>query len=116
MDNLVPGGIAVAGGSVEPPKMPSADLINFRFDQSDKQMSEVSRKLDHLSNSFVTKEEVAAFRDECNMKIADIQRQADADKANRRWWNRMLATATFSALFVSLGTLFIYVILKIHTP
>lgn len=116
MDNRETNGIMVAAGSVEPPKMPSADLINFRFDQSDKQMSEVNRKLDHLTNSFVTKEEVAALRDECNMKIAEIQRSADTDKANRRWWNRMLATATFSALFVSLGTLIIYVILKIHTP
>lgn len=41
-------------------QMPSADLINFRFDQSDRKTDEISSKLDTMSETFATKEELRA--------------------------------------------------------
>lgn len=38
-------------------QMPSADLINFRFDQTDKGMSELKDMISALAGTFVTKEE-----------------------------------------------------------
>lgn len=38
--------------------MPSADLINFRFDQNDKKTDELGSKLDNLIHNFASKEEL----------------------------------------------------------
>lgn len=94
--------VTMAGGTVEPPKMPSADLINYRFDQADKQFAEISGKIDHLANNFVTKEELQVV-------VNDLE----SFKNDRKWWTRMMTSASISALLVSLGTLIVYLILRI---
>jgi hypothetical protein len=76
MDKSTAGIIDMAG-NVEPPKMPSADLINFRFDQSDKQMSEVNRKLDQLTSNFATKAEVLTMKEEHVAKMLEMQHGND---------------------------------------
>lgn len=88
--------------AVEQPKMPSADLINYRFDQTDKKFVELGAKLDHLTNHFATKQD-----------FAELQRRLDAHLSERRWKSRMLATAAYGALFLSLGTLVVALILSL---
>lgn len=44
--------------------MPSADLINFRFDQNDRKTDSLSRKLDKLTIHFATKEEFMDLRNQ----------------------------------------------------
>lgn len=99
--------------TVEQPKMPSADLINYRFDNIEKIQKSTNDKLDMLTNNFLTREEAQTLTQERDAKIADIQRQLDADRAERRWKTRMIATAAYSALFVSVGTFIVYALLRI---
>lgn len=40
--------------------MPSADLINFRFDQTDKNIATLDRKVVALTSTYATKEELSS--------------------------------------------------------
>lgn len=75
-----------------PVPMPSADLVTFRFDQMDKEMSSLHSKLDNLTINFATKEE-----------FATVQRQMD----NWRWYLRAMVVAVFTALSTAIGSLLI---------
>jgi hypothetical protein len=50
--------------------LPSADLIIYRFDQIDAQLQATNTKLDRMTTSFVTKEEVANLKAE---RLAQIK-------------------------------------------
>jgi Flp pilus assembly protein TadB len=58
----------VASGTVP---LPSADLINYRFDQTDKKFEEMFTKMDNLGTSYLTKEEATAKRAEVEGRLKD---------------------------------------------
>lgn len=46
--------------------MPSADLINYRFDQNDKKTEAISRKLDKIVSNFASKEDLTVIEERLN--------------------------------------------------
>ncbi len=101
---------------VEQPKMPSADLINYRFDMIDNKLLETGIKLDKLTLSFATKEEAHAVKEDLLTQIAALQGQISAERADRRWRNRMISSAAVGALLVSLGTLIVWLLAGARKP
>lgn len=86
-------------------QMPSADLINYRFDQNDKNVKELkdesaknfedlNGKLDTLTNTFATKEELKVVDDVHKAEVAAINKRLD----NFVWYWRALIIAVFTAL------------------
>jgi hypothetical protein len=69
---------------VQPPEaaavvpLPSADLINYRFDQTDGKFAEISRKIDKISGSFVTKEESFMKRQEYEHRFDEQDKRHEA--------------------------------------
>lgn len=85
--------------------MPSADLINFRFDQQDKSIKELkadnkqnfdalSNKLDMLTNTFITKEEARVLKEERDAKFREI----DKKFSSYQWYWRAAVVAILSAI------------------
>lgn len=68
--------------------LPSADLITYRFDQTDKKFDDLNLKLDKLTNNFASKEELQYVKEE-----------ADKTFANYRWYWRSI----FTALLLCIG-------------
>lgn len=60
-------------------QMPSADLINFRFDKVEKTLEKFDIKLDHLGNTFETKEQAQE-------EYSQIWKELNALRANVKWW------------------------------
>jgi hypothetical protein len=81
--------------------VPSADLINYRFDQSDKRFDDMSNKLDQIlmqNANFVTEQQV--------QKLIDNSLQATNDTLNSwRWYLRALVSATLLALATAIFNL-----------
>jgi len=57
--------------------LPSADLIIYRFDQIDAQLEATNIKLDHMANSFATREEVANLRSERMAQLKVLENRID---------------------------------------
>lgn len=70
--------------------MPSADLITYRFDQTDKKLEDLKTQMTNMSNAFATKEELAA-----------VDKRID----NWVWYFRALLIAVFGALFTAIAGL-----------
>lgn len=94
--------------------MPSADLLNYRFDQVDQNFKEVKEQLAALVSNFITKEEAQMLKDERDAKIEALRiEHGNALKAltdrldTQRWYWRAIVTAVLFALAASLGSLFI---------
>lgn len=85
-------------------QMPSADLINFRFDQTDRQFDELKNTLTKLTNNFVTREEAQALREERDGRIAEITRRLDS----YRWYMRSIISAVLLALFTATASLLLH--------
>lgn len=68
--------------------MPSADLINFRFDQQDKKFDELNAKLDALTIGFLTKEEARNLKEEHDKDISALWKKFD----DQRWYWRAVFT------------------------
>lgn len=73
-----------------PVPMPSADLVTFRFDQIDKEMTSLHTKLDGLTVNFATKDEVSI-----------INKRLD----NYTWYWRAIVTAVLTALGIAIVAL-----------
>jgi len=56
---------------------PSADLINFRFDQNDKAVAKLDHKLDTLFEQIVTPKEMAEHKTDDALIHLDIYRRLD---------------------------------------
>lgn len=81
--------------------VPSADLINYRFDQTDKKFEDVGTKLDQIliqNQHFVTEDRVAAM-------IADSLRPIHQTFEIHRWYWRAIFTATLLALGTAVANL-----------
>lgn len=84
-------------------QMPSADLINYRFDQLDKSNAEVKLLIASLGDTFASKEEVKAGDDAAQEKIVAINKRLDN-------WARVLwavVSAALLALATSIANFFI---------
>jgi TolA-binding protein len=55
--------------------LPSADLLNYRLDQTDKKIDDLSVKIDGLTGSFLTKEEALMVRQQFEQKLTELQTQ-----------------------------------------
>lgn len=53
--------------------LPSADLLNYRLDQTDKKIDDLSAKIDSALGSFLTKEEALMVRQQYDLKLAEIR-------------------------------------------
>lgn len=80
--------------------VPSADLINYRFDQNDKALKEMkdestkrfdalNTKLDDITTTFLTKEEAHSLKEEHDKDIRAIWKKFD----DQRWYWRAIVTA-----------------------
>ena len=83
---------------VEIPKLPSADLINYRFDQIDGSFKEIKDTLRNMQEQAVPRSEIMMMKKERDDKIMDIQDQVDELKANNKWWFRSIITALLLAI------------------
>lgn len=52
--------------------LPSADLINYRFDATDKQFAELFVRLDKMSENFVTKEDFRNRTEYVDKKLSTL--------------------------------------------
>lgn len=75
-------------------QMPSADLINFRFDQNDKNVAELKEMVGKLTTNFLTKEEAQVLKDERDSAINAVNKRLD----NWQWYWRALVSAALLAL------------------
>lgn len=66
--------------------LPSADLINYRFDQNDRQFEKLNKKLDDMTTNFVTQAYITELKSESDAKHKDFQKQIDDIKKNAKWW------------------------------
>jgi hypothetical protein len=69
--------------------VPSADLINYRFDEADKKFATMSNKLDQIllqNSQFVTESHVEKMIDDATQPFKDTI-------ANYRWYWRTVFTA-----------------------
>lgn len=85
--------------------LPSADLINYRFDQADKRFEEMNRKLDTLlfqNSQFITEDKVQTMID---FTLKPINHTLDS--------YRRAITLTISGILVSLSTTIIGVWLRL---
>lgn len=92
--------------------LPSADLINYRFDAQDKAIKELrteakqnfdalNHKLDYLSETFVTRVEFSDFRTAADKDRKDIWTAIDSFRRAARWWvATLIAFATMLAGFI----------------
>lgn len=60
---------------IEAPKLPSADLIQFRFDRIDEAVNKLDKKVDYFTQTFLSKDESALLISERNEKIANAQKE-----------------------------------------
>lgn len=70
--------------------MPSADLITFRFDQTDKNIAALDRKIDSYAGTFVTKEELESIKQQLS---------------NYTWYWRSIFTALLLCIVGIVGAL-----------
>lgn len=73
-------------------QVPSSDLINYRFDQADIQFDKLNKKLDDMTNHFVTTAYLADLKLEGDKRHTELQNQIDAINRNARWWVGTLLT------------------------
>jgi len=66
--------------------LPSADLITYRFDQTDKKFEELFVRLDSLSKNFVTKEEFEAVKRSVDVLNEDRQRGIGKSISRKELW------------------------------
>lgn len=112
---------------LEPPRLPSADLVQYRFDKIDESQALVLKGFDDLKtemrSTFVPREEINLMireRDEkeisahreLHTKIEIVDKKVTEEHDNKRWLNRALITASVSALFIALGSLVVGVLLR----
>ena len=82
---------------------PSADLINFRFDQNDEAMARLDSKLDNLLNQSVTPKDLADAKAECAVEHKGLAvRLAKLEKLSDRIIWLVLSTVIMAVL-VSVG-------------
>lgn len=84
--------------------VPSADLINYRFDQSDKKFEEMNNKLDQIlvqNSHFVSEADVQRL-------ISNAIKPTTDTLANWRWYWRAMFTAITLALFTAVASVFIH--------
>ena len=72
--------------------LPSADLINYRFDQADRQFDKLNKKLDDMTTNFVTSAYVAQLVSDGDKKHTALQQQIDDIKRNAKWWVGVILT------------------------
>lgn len=84
--------------------VPSADLINYRFDQTDKKFEDMSNKLDQIlvqNSHFITESEVK--------KLISDSIQPTKDTLNDwRWYWRAMFSAIVVALAASVINFFVH--------
>lgn len=117
---------------VEIPKLPSADLIQFRFDRIDDAVSKLDKRVEFFTSTFINKDEAALLISERNEKISTSQRELttliedvrrEATKANievlkridrndedKRWLNRKIVGAVLVAAITAIFSLTITLI------
>lgn len=66
--------------------LPSADLINYRFDQNDLQFEKLNKKLDDMTTNFVTQAYVAKLKADADEKHQNLQKQLDDIRSSAKWW------------------------------
>lgn len=67
------------------PRMPSADLITFRFDQTDKNIQDLNDKLDNIVSGFVTEKELLEVRTQATEEHKAIWQAINSMKSNAKW-------------------------------
>lgn len=82
---------------VEGPKLPSADLINFRFDQIDGSFAEIKQTLKEMTDSSIPRAELMLMKKERDEKLADLQNQINSLRTNSLWWFRAIISALLLA-------------------
>lgn len=82
-------------------QMPSADLINFRFDQNDKNVAELKEMVGGLTNNFLTKDEAQMLKEERDAAISSVNQRLD----NFVWYWRALIVAVLTALATAVAGL-----------
>lgn len=83
--------------------VPSADLINYRFDQSDKKFDEMGEKLDRIlvqNAHFVSESDTKQL-------ITEALKPYKESITNYRWYLRALFVAFVTALGTAIAGLFI---------
>lgn len=83
--------------SVEGPKLPSADLINFRFDQIDGSFAEIKQTLKDMTESSVPRAEIMLMKKDRDDKLSDMQTQIDNIVEDKRWLYRAIMSAVLLA-------------------
>lgn len=84
-------------------QMPSADLINFRFDQNDKNVAELKDMVGKLTNNFITKEEAQMLKEERDTAIAAVNKRLD----NWQWYWRTIISGVVLALATAIAAIVI---------
>lgn len=83
--------------------LPSADLITYRFDQTDKRFDELNETLKDFAGTFMTKEEIMSLKAQHDKDISDIW-----DKfADLRWYWRVLFSSALLAVATAVAALMI---------
>jgi hypothetical protein len=84
--------------------VPSADLINYRFDQSDKKFEEMNKKLDQilLQNAhFLSEAQVEKL-------VAEAVRPTQDAMESWRWYMRAMVSAVLIALATAIASFFLH--------
>lgn len=84
--------------------LPSADLIVYRFDSMDKQMANLSAKMDAVASTFLTKEEAALMRQEREDKLNALAKRIDKMQS----FAYGIAVAVIGALTMSIASVLIH--------
>lgn len=106
-------------------QLPSADLVQFRFDKLDEAFEKLDKKMDDIVSNTVTKEEatllvaernekIQQLKDDFEEEIKTIKDQMKEDAENRKWLNRKIIGSVIAAFFLSLGSLLVALLLKSH--
>lgn len=99
--------------------LPSADLINFRFDQQEKtvqefkkeagrQFDQLNEKLDYMSTTFVTRVELTEMQTTADKEHVALWGDIKAIRTAAKWW-----VATGIAAVASLAGM-IYTLTHLH--
>lgn len=83
--------------------MPSADLINFRFDQNDKKLDGITVQIDSLINGLATKEELTDLKEESAEEYKRLWGAINGIKASAKWWVATIIAGTAAIAAVIVG-------------
>ena len=83
--------------------VPSADLINYLFDQTDKRFDEMNKKLDAIFSQnahFVTEDRVREI-------VRDAIKPTEDALGSYRWYWRSLVVAVILSIFTAVASLIV---------